>query len=246
MLLRWHRIGLSIKGDSITLVLDCAQQITRKFERGEDSRVSTLGLILSGRQLKEDEEFFIGDMQLLMIANTPDEAYDICSKYAPDCRQNRQSGKNSSAKLTASRTSSRFTSTRINSKKKKLQTNNLPEYGIESSTDRFGHLYLTNQNEETVQLNTASNLNRNGHWKLNAVTGQSNGGVGLQATSQVENTRIASVSANGSNATKFEGDNAYEDYFDSIDESFYDENNFVGNNISKPNDRIGKARGLRL
>lgn len=33
----------------------------------------------------EEESYFTGDLQLFQIANTPDEAYNICSKYAVSC-----------------------------------------------------------------------------------------------------------------------------------------------------------------
>lgn len=29
--------------------------------------------------------YFQGDIQVLKIASTPDEAYELCVKYAPDC-----------------------------------------------------------------------------------------------------------------------------------------------------------------
>lgn len=38
-----------------------------------------------GLILTEEENNYIGDIQLLMIADRPDEAFHICSKYAPDC-----------------------------------------------------------------------------------------------------------------------------------------------------------------
>ena len=82
---KWHRIGLSVKGDSVTLILDCNRQITRQLQREVNSKIATDGLILAGVQFSEDEGFFVGDIQLLMIANTPDEAYNMCTKYAPNC-----------------------------------------------------------------------------------------------------------------------------------------------------------------
>lgn len=82
---RWHRLGISVKGDSVTLVLDCNTQITRQLKRKPSSTIAVDGLILTGMQLNEDDGFFTGDLQLFMVANTPDEAYHICTKYAPSC-----------------------------------------------------------------------------------------------------------------------------------------------------------------
>lgn len=57
--LNWHRIGISVKGDSITLIFDCAKQITKKLSRGQASKISTDGLFFMGVQLDEDEEYFM-------------------------------------------------------------------------------------------------------------------------------------------------------------------------------------------
>jgi collagen type V/XI/XXIV/XXVII alpha len=83
--LKWHRIGLSVKGDSITLIFDCDKQITKRISRSLRSRISNDGLLFMGVQLDEEEEYFTGDLQLLTITNVPDSAYELCSKYAPDC-----------------------------------------------------------------------------------------------------------------------------------------------------------------
>lgn len=53
---RWHRLGFSVKGDSVTLVLDCKKHINYALNRGA-ARVSTSGIILIGQQLL-DEGFF--------------------------------------------------------------------------------------------------------------------------------------------------------------------------------------------
>ncbi|KAL1380744.1 hypothetical protein pipiens_013966 [Culex pipiens pipiens] len=79
---RWHRLGISVKGDSVTLVLDCNTQITRQLKRKPSSTIAVDGLILTGMQLNEDDGFFTGDVQLFMVANTPDEAYHICTNSA--------------------------------------------------------------------------------------------------------------------------------------------------------------------
>lgn len=56
--LNWHRIAISVKGDSITLIFDCDKQITKKITRSRFSRIQTDGLLFMGVQLDEDEEYF--------------------------------------------------------------------------------------------------------------------------------------------------------------------------------------------
>nr|CAH7728115.1 unnamed protein product [Callosobruchus chinensis] len=80
----WHRLGFSIKGDSITLLQDCNNTVTKSLLRGKRSKLSIDGIISIGYELAA-ESYYNGDVQMLKIATTPDEAYEMCSKYAPDC-----------------------------------------------------------------------------------------------------------------------------------------------------------------
>lgn len=57
--LAWHRIGISVKGDSITLIFDCTKQITKKLQRTANPKIAIDGLIFMGVQLDEDDEYFI-------------------------------------------------------------------------------------------------------------------------------------------------------------------------------------------
>lgn len=82
---RWHRLGLSVKGDTMTLIVDCGQPITKSLKRRGGVPIAVDGLILTGIQLQEADGFYVGDIETFVVANTPDEAYFICSKYAPDC-----------------------------------------------------------------------------------------------------------------------------------------------------------------
>lgn len=56
--MQWHRIAISVKGDSITLIFDCTKQITKRLTRSPSSHISTGGLIFMGVQLDEEEEYF--------------------------------------------------------------------------------------------------------------------------------------------------------------------------------------------
>lgn len=60
--LEWHRIGISFKGDSITLIFDCTNQITKKLQRSSNPKIATDGLIFMGVQLDEEEDYFMVNM----------------------------------------------------------------------------------------------------------------------------------------------------------------------------------------
>lgn len=83
--LAWHRIAFSFKGDSITLIFDCNKQITKKLQRSANPEIATDGLIYIGVQLDEEDEYFIGEIQTLFVADRPDISYDICTRFAPNC-----------------------------------------------------------------------------------------------------------------------------------------------------------------
>lgn len=82
---KWHRIGLSVKGSSATLNLDCTKQVTRRLERTLGSSIATNGLILTGVQMSGDDGFFTGDVQMMSIWSTPEAGYEVCTKYVTPC-----------------------------------------------------------------------------------------------------------------------------------------------------------------
>lgn len=82
---KWHRVGLSVKGTSVTLNLDCSKQVNRRVERSLGSSIATNGLILTGVQMSNDDGFFIGDVQMMSIFDTPDAGYEVCTKYVTEC-----------------------------------------------------------------------------------------------------------------------------------------------------------------
>lgn len=84
---KWHRIGISMKGNAATLTLDCNRQITRRLDRRSGATIATDGLILTGVQLEEEAGYFTGDVQLMAVVDTPDAGFELCTKYAPDCEQ---------------------------------------------------------------------------------------------------------------------------------------------------------------
>lgn len=98
---RWHHLAFSIKGDSVTLIPDCNETITKELARRSVSSISNDGVIAVGHSFGSEESFNVskiilykfsndqlilqGDMQLLKIAPTPDEAYELCEKRVKDC-----------------------------------------------------------------------------------------------------------------------------------------------------------------
>lgn len=69
----------------MTLIVDCAEQITKKLRRTPGIRLPTDGLIFTGIQMLQEEGYYLGDVQLFLIASRPDEAFFMCTKYSPNC-----------------------------------------------------------------------------------------------------------------------------------------------------------------
>ncbi|CAB4069844.1 COL5AS [Lepeophtheirus salmonis] len=83
---KWHRLGLSIKGNTITALADCGRrQQNQEIKRPDGETLSNSGIILLGQQI-DDNSFFEGEIQQLSILSNPEAAYDICkSEFMPDC-----------------------------------------------------------------------------------------------------------------------------------------------------------------
>lgn len=80
----WHRLALSAKGDSLTLLTDCAGQQTRSFNRALDSDIDRSGITLVGQTIL-DSSTFEGDLQQLFVIPSPSTAYEQCLDFIPDC-----------------------------------------------------------------------------------------------------------------------------------------------------------------
>jgi hypothetical protein len=77
-------LGLAVKGNSATLMLDCQISETLELNRTAYSRPSNTGIILIGQRLLDDA-FFTGSIQQLLILPSPDPAYEVCSQFMPEC-----------------------------------------------------------------------------------------------------------------------------------------------------------------
>jgi len=82
---KWHRLGISIKGNSATAILDCNDQDTQEIKRNK-VELKTDGVILFGQEI-DDKDYFDGDIQHLMVVPNPEAAYNLCSEYLPDCSE---------------------------------------------------------------------------------------------------------------------------------------------------------------
>lgn len=54
---RWHRIALSIKGDSVTMIHNCETQSTKPLVRSTTSTLATSGIITIAHELAEENHF---------------------------------------------------------------------------------------------------------------------------------------------------------------------------------------------
>lgn len=80
----WHRLGISIKGNSATAIVDCKDQDTRQLNRKDKATASTDGIIIFGQEI-DDDTYFDGKVQQLMIVPNPEAAYNLCEEYIPPC-----------------------------------------------------------------------------------------------------------------------------------------------------------------
>ena len=82
---KWHRLGISIKGDSVTAILDCGEQDTKKITRKKGA-LKTDGIMLFGQEI-DGKDYFKGAIQHLSIAPNPGAAYSFCTDVVPDCSE---------------------------------------------------------------------------------------------------------------------------------------------------------------
>ena len=76
-------MGISIKGNSATAILDCDQQDTKEISRNK-AELKTDGIILFGQEI-DGADYFDGAIQHLSIVDNPGAAYSMCTDYVPDC-----------------------------------------------------------------------------------------------------------------------------------------------------------------
>lgn len=82
----WHRLGISVKGNSITAIVDCKKQQNREIAREPGDTIASDGVILMAQEI-EDNTFFKGQIQQLQFVPNPQAAYELCKQYIPDCTE---------------------------------------------------------------------------------------------------------------------------------------------------------------
>lgn len=83
---RWHRLGISVKGNSITAIIDCKKQQNREIARDPGDTIANDGIVLLGQEI-EDKTFFEGEIQQLTLVPNPEAAYELCQQFVPDCTE---------------------------------------------------------------------------------------------------------------------------------------------------------------
>jgi collagen type V/XI/XXIV/XXVII alpha len=72
MVCRWHRLGISVKGNSATALLDCGQQDTKEIARNK-AQLSTDGIFLYGQEI--DDEAFFDVSETFFLSGTQKKGY---------------------------------------------------------------------------------------------------------------------------------------------------------------------------
>lgn len=72
---RWHKLLFSIKGNSVTMILDCDVQVTKELKR--NTTISNSGILMIGQQL--DETFYLVMLCLVMKFRCYNQLYRLFS-----------------------------------------------------------------------------------------------------------------------------------------------------------------------
>ena len=57
---RWHRLGISVKGNSVTAIIDCKKQQNREIKREAKDTIIHDGIILLAQQIDDNTFFEVG------------------------------------------------------------------------------------------------------------------------------------------------------------------------------------------
>uniref|UniRef100_A0A287D2T5 Collagen type XI alpha 2 chain n=2 Tax=Ictidomys tridecemlineatus TaxID=43179 RepID=A0A287D2T5_ICTTR len=81
---KWHRVAVAVKGQSVTLIVDCKKRVTRPLPRSARPVLDTRGVVIFGARIL-DEEVFEGDVQELLIVPGVQAAYQSCEQKDLEC-----------------------------------------------------------------------------------------------------------------------------------------------------------------
>uniref|UniRef100_A0A5F9CJN5 Collagen type XI alpha 2 chain n=1 Tax=Oryctolagus cuniculus TaxID=9986 RepID=A0A5F9CJN5_RABIT len=85
---KWHRVAVAVKGQSVTLIVDCKKRVTRPLPRSARPVLDTRGVVIFGARIL-DEEVFEGDVQELAIVPGVQAAYESCEQKELECERER-------------------------------------------------------------------------------------------------------------------------------------------------------------
>uniref|UniRef100_A0A286XJ41 Collagen type XI alpha 2 chain n=1 Tax=Cavia porcellus TaxID=10141 RepID=A0A286XJ41_CAVPO len=83
---KWHRVAVAVKGQSVTLIVDCKKRITRPLPRSARPVLDTRGVVIFGARIL-DEEVFEGDVQELLVVPGVQAAYESCEQKDLECKE---------------------------------------------------------------------------------------------------------------------------------------------------------------
>lgn len=140
----WHRIAISVKDNTATLILDCDKQVTRSLDRRPGGSIPINGLIVSGIHLSNSEGFFTGDIQMIAVINSTEASYDLCNIYAPDCYAAQSNQINFSKRRNSSWNDQKFnddsnSNTRFESRGSSIGGGGMNGFGADKDTDYLGY-----------------------------------------------------------------------------------------------------------
>ena len=74
---KWHRVGISVKGNSVTAIVDCGRQQNRAIDRQSKDTISTSGIILLGQQIDDNTFFNVSGL----LVSVPIPLFAICPTF---------------------------------------------------------------------------------------------------------------------------------------------------------------------
>lgn len=74
---RWHRVAVAVKGQSVTLIVDCKKRVTRPLPRSARPLLDTHGVIIFGARILDEEVFEVTRTENRVIS------YPIYCVYSP-------------------------------------------------------------------------------------------------------------------------------------------------------------------
>lgn len=88
---KWHHVAVAVKGQSVTLIVDCKKRVTRPLPRSVHPVLDTHGVVIFGAHILDDE-VFEGDVQELLVVPGVQAAYQSCGQKDLECEREQRDG----------------------------------------------------------------------------------------------------------------------------------------------------------